>query len=104
MLVDELLIFLFDGRPHCLAAPIGAWLAASRRFTAFVTLHDTKIRKKLRTARTPENVRDLRLELETAYLLLREKSFSLVYEPQPPAHARCPDFAVTFSTSDLFMV
>jgi hypothetical protein len=49
-------------------------------------------------------VLDLRLELETAYLLLQEKRLSLVYEPLQPGHSRRPDFAVTFTTSLTFMV
>ena len=101
---DELLTSLFGGQSHLLAAPMAAWLASSRRFTAFVTTFHTKIRKKLRTTQEPESLRDLQLELETGYLLLREKSLSLVYEPQPGGQARGPDFAVTFTTSIVFMV
>ena len=104
MLIDELLTYLFDGQSHLLADPMATWLASSRRFTAFVTTHHTKIRKKLRTAQEPESLRDLQLELETAYLLLRERSLSLAYEPQHPELGRSPDFAVSFTTSLVFMV
>lgn len=102
--IDELLIYLFDGKPHILAGPMANWLASSRRFTAFVNAHHTKIRKKIRVAQEQENLRDLQLELETAYLLLRERSLSLVYEPQHPDLGRSPDFAVSFTTSLVFMV
>lgn len=104
MLIDELLTYLFDRQSHLLAEPMATWLASSRRFTAFVNTHHTKIRKKLRTAQEPESLRDLQLELETAYLLLRERSLSLVYEPGHPQYGRSPDFAVTFTTSLVFMV
>ena len=104
MLIDELLTYLFDGQSHPLAASMADWLGSSRRFTAFVTTHHTKIRKKLRTAQEPESLRDLQLELETAFLLLRERSLSLAYEPQHPKLGRGPDFAVTFTTSLTFMV
>ena len=104
MLIDELLTTLFDGQSHFIASPMAAWLASSRRFTAFVNAHHTKIRKKLRTAQEPESLRDLQLELETAYLLLREKSLSMAYEPQHRDLGRSPDFAVTFTTSLEFMV
>ena len=104
MLIDELLAYLFDDQSHPLAASMATWLASSRRFTAFVTTHHTKIRKKLRTAQEPESLRDLQLELETAFLLLRERSLSLAYEPQHPKLGRGPDFAVTFTTSLTFMV
>ena len=104
MFVDDLLLYLFDGQPHILAAPMAMWLSSSRRFAAFVTTFRTKIRKKLRATPEPESVRDLRLELETAYLLLQERSLSLVYEPQSCGQSRCPDFAVSFTTSVNFMV
>lgn len=104
MLTDELLTYLFDGQAHLLAEPMAAWLASSRRFSSFVNTHHTKIRKKLRTSQDPERLRDLQLELETAYLLLREKSLSLEYEPVHPREGRSPDFAVTFTTSLTFMV
>jgi hypothetical protein len=102
MPADELLAYLFDGKSHALAPSISAWLTASRRFTAFVTTFRDKIRKKLRTTQDPEMLQDLQLELETAYLLLREQPFYLVYEPQCEQR-RCPDFAVTFTTSLTFM-
>jgi hypothetical protein len=106
MLIDELLSYLFDGQvqSHLLAAPMASWLVSSRRFTAFVNTHHTKIRKKIRTIQGTENLRDLQLELETAYLLLRESSLSLAYEPQHPELGRSPDFAVSFTTSIEFMV
>lgn len=104
MLIDELITYLFDGQPHILAESMEKWLASSRRFTAFVNSHHTKIRKKLRTVHGAENLRDLQLELETAYLLLRERSLNVAYEPQHPELGRSPDFEVTFTTSLLFMV
>ncbi len=104
MITDELLFYLFDGQSHLLAQPMAAWLAASRRFTTFVTTFKDKIRKKLRVTQDPEGILDLRLELETAYLLLQERPLSLVYEPQPPRQARGPDFAVSFTTRLTFML
>lgn len=102
-LTDELLGYLFDGQLHPLTTPMTSWLIDSRRFTAFVNTFRDKIRKKLRTMQEPERLHDLQLELETAYLLLRERSLSVVYEPQL-GQIRCPDFAVSFTTSLTFMV
>jgi hypothetical protein len=103
MLINELHTYLFDGQPHILSAPMENWLTSSRRFTAFVTNARDKIRKKIRVTQDPETLLDLRLELETAYRLLQEKSLSLVYEP-PCGQGRCPDFAVSFTTSMTFMI
>jgi len=104
MLVDEILMYLFDGQPHPLDAPMRVWLSSSRRFTAFVNAFHTKIRKKLRATQDTEGLLDLRLELETAFLLLQEPALSVVYEPLPIRQSRGPDFAVTFTTSTVFML
>src|ERR1051325_10195105 len=107
ILVDELLTYLFDGQPHLLAQlaqPMGRWLAESRRFTAFVDDFRNKIRKKIRVTQERESLLDLRLELETAYLLLQERSLSLVYEPLLSGKSRGPDFAMSFTTSTAFML
>ena len=104
MLIDELLAYLFDGQPHLLATSMATWLASSRRFTAFVNTYHNKIRKKLRATQEMERLLDLRLELETAYLLLQERALSLVYEPPTGGQSRGPDFAVTYTTSTSFMV
>jgi len=104
MLIDELLTYLFNGQSHLLAGPMATWLTSSRRFTAFVTTFRDKIRKKLRTTHDHETLYDLRLELETAYLLLQERTLNLSYEPEQSKQVRSPDFAVTFTTSLTFMV
>lgn len=104
MLIDELLRYLFDGQSHILAPPMAAWLGSSRRFTAFVNTFRDKIRKKLRVTQDQETLYDLRLELETAYLLLQERNLSVAYEPEHAGPGRSPDFAVNFTTSLTFMV
>lgn len=103
MLTEELLTYLFDGAPHPLSATMATWLA-TRRFAEFVTTFRAKIRKKLRTTSDPETLRDLRLELATAYRLLQERTLHVVYEPQPLRQGRGPDFAVTYTTSLTFLV
>jgi hypothetical protein len=102
-LIDELLIYLFDGQSHPLTAPMTNWLMSSRRFAILINTFRDKLRKKLRTMPDQERLLDLQLELETAYLLLQERSLSVVYEPQL-GQVRYPDFAVTFTTSLTFMV
>lgn len=104
MLTDELLTYLFDGQSHILAQPMATWLASSRRYATFVDDFRDKIRKKIRVTQDPETLLDLRLELETAYRLLQERTLSLAYEPQLAERVRSPDFAVTYTTSLTFMV
>lgn len=80
------------------------WLSTSRRFTTFASEAKSKIRKKLRTAEDAESLRDVALELQTAYLLLQERAFTLEYEPKIPEQLRSPDFAVNFTTHSTFML
>lgn len=104
MLTEELITYLFDGKSHLLVPPMTRWLASSRQFTTFVRTFQDKIRKKVRVTQDPETILDLHLELETAYLMLHERAFSLVYEPQLAEKVRSPDFAVSFTTSVTFML
>lgn len=101
--VDDLHAYLFDGTPHTLSPQMLSWLTSSRRFATFARDAASKIRKKLRAAHDPESAADLKLELETAYLLVQQRPFSVVYEPQS-GQARRPDFAVTFTTHSTFML
>lgn len=102
--VDDLHAYLFDGQPHPLAPQMLSWLTSSRRFVSFVGDTRSKVRKKLRAAQEPESAADLLLELETAYLLLRERALSVVYEPHMPGGPRRPDFAVSYTTHSTFML
>ena len=102
MSTDELLTYLFSGQPHPLSPTLATWLTSSRRFREFATTFRAKIRKKLRS-KDSESLRDLHFELGTAYLLVRERALSLVYEP-PCGGKRCPDFLVTFTTSFTLML
>ena len=100
---DEGLDDLFEGRPHALAPIVAAWLASSRRFARFVHDHHSKIRKKLRAVQDHESVRDLHIELETAFQFAHDKALTPVYEPATGTSRR-PDFAVRYTTSLEFMV
>jgi hypothetical protein len=105
MLNNEVISFLFDGKSSPLSEAMVHWLASSRRFAAFVDMFRDKIRKKIRVIQTPQSLLDLQLELETAYLLLREKTLSVMYEPDHAKRVvRAPDFAVTYTTSMTFML
>jgi hypothetical protein len=104
MIIHETLNYLFDNNPHILRVPLTTWMKDTPRFADFVTLHQAKIRKKIKSIRNFENAQDLRAELETAYLLLQEKRFDLAYEPYNKKAGRGPDFAVTFKTHTIFNV
>jgi len=104
MTTDELLAYIFDRKPHTLSQPMADWFSSSRPFVTFANTFRDKIRKKIRVTQDLESILDLRLELETAYLLLQEKSLSVVYEPLQAERSRSPDFAVSYTTSLTFMV
>jgi hypothetical protein len=96
---DELLAFLGASPP--VQTTLRSWLNDSPRFLAFVDSYRDKIRKKLRTAEGDEGARDVLSELETAYALLREPRFALVYEANAIGQARGPDFSLTWRTHTL---
>jgi hypothetical protein len=104
MVIQETLNYLFDHRPHVLAPPLTHWMSELPRFADFVQTHRDKIRKKIRGSPSADGFQDLRAELETAYLLLRERRFTLAYEPYGQGTGRGPDFAVTFRTRLTFNV
>ncbi len=104
MNAGELTAFLFAGQQHRLQAQVGAWLAESARFCAFVEAQRDKIRKKARMAGDEEARRDLLVELGTAHRLLREKRFTLAYEPFAANKTRGPDYGVTYTTKFSFTV
>ncbi len=102
--VDALLGEIFEGKHTAFAAEFGEWVRGSRRFKAFATEHRNKLRAKLKNARDEASVLDVRAEVETAALLLREPRFEVEYETYTAQKRRGPDFTVTFKTHTPFNV
>src|SRR5205085_2855108 len=75
-----------------------------RRFKAFAIRYRSKIRSKLKNVRDEAGMKDLRAELETATLLLRDERFTVDYEKYAASRQRAPDFTVTFKTHTPFNV
>jgi hypothetical protein len=101
---DDLITYLFEGRPHRLTGSLRQWLEASPRFTAFVEIYRDKIRKKVRVTREPESILDLLGELEVAYCLLDDRRLEVAYEPYASVKRRGPDFAVTYRSNLVFNI
>jgi hypothetical protein len=102
--LDDLLNDIFEGKKPAFYAEFEGWVGDSRRFKAFAIRYRGKIRAKLKNARADGGLSDLRAELETAALLLREARFSLEYETYAASKQRGPDFTVTFKTHITFNV
>jgi hypothetical protein len=102
--LDELLEYTFDGEKPAFYGEFEGWVRSSRRFRAFAGSHRGKIRAKVKSARDEGGMLDLRAELETAVLLLRDDRFTLAYEAYAAAKQRGPDFTVTFKTHTPFNV
>ncbi len=102
--LDDLLDTIFDGKKHALYPEFEGWVKSSRRFKAFAISYRGKIRMKLKNVRDEAGMKDLRAELETAVLLLREERFTLEYEKFASTKQRSPDFMVTFKTHTPFNV
>ena len=102
--LDDLLDDIFDGKKPALYHEFEGWARGSRRFKAFAISYRSKIRAKLKNVRDKGGMKDLRAELETAALLLREERFTLEYEKYAASKKRGPDFTVTFKTHTPFNV
>ncbi len=102
--IDDLLHYIFNGEKPALYIELETWIRESRRYKEFATHYRSKIRAKLKNARDEDGEKDVRAELETAALLLREKSFTLEYEHYAAAKQRGPDFTLTFKTHTPFNV
>lgn len=102
--IDDLLDDIFDGKKPALYAEFAGWVRESRRFKAFATSYQSKIRAKVKNARDDNRINDLRAELETAAILLGEERFTLEYEKYAASKQRSPDFTVTFKTHTPFNV
>lgn len=102
---SELLASIFGAESHALRAECAAWMASSRPFRAFLEEQAGKVRKKARQAGDAETLRDLRLEMDTAYrLLVSDRRVTLAYERYLADKARGPDFTVTFKGHVVFNV
>jgi hypothetical protein len=89
--IRALLDAAFGSPEHPLASWYAGLLAVSPPLRAFVAANATKIRKKARQARAPDEQRDLRCELAVAAALADRRS-PLTYEPLAAAGGRGPDF------------
>lgn len=94
---DQLLDYLFDDKPHTLFRPMSHWIT-SRRYKEFATEYRDKIRKKIRITQNDSAIQDLTAELAVAYQLVRQKRFTVEYEPYGSQKTRGPDFGVTFKS------
>lgn len=105
MTESELLGAIFGGEIHPLREACAAWIVSSRPFRAFLEENAAKIRKKARQASDAESLRDLQLEMDTAYrLLLADRRVALTYERYLADKMRGPDFTVTFKGHLVFNV
>ena len=86
-----------------MADELRAWLAGSTRFRSFAEANRDKIRKKLRTAREAESLRDVRAELLAAELLLADRRIDMSFEAYGSGK-RGPDFTVTFRGTRTFNI
>jgi hypothetical protein len=100
--VERLASDLLDRRAgDRLAEELRDWLTASARFRAFAEAHRAKIRKKLRTAGDAEALRDVRVELCVARLLLSDPRVELAFEAYGSGRGG-PDFTVTYRGTGTF--
>ena len=94
--IARLCATLFGATP--LEGQCRTWAVREPRFAAFLDTYQTKIGKKLRGVGDEAGYLDLLAELDVAHRLLRDRGFTLIYEPTLAQKERGPDFAVVFKT------
>ena len=99
----ELLQHVLEGAAGGLETELAAWLDERDRFEAFLAAHRDKVRKKVRSARDGEALRDVRAELLVASLLARDRRFSVEYEAAGSTSGG-PDLTVAFRQNRRFTV
>jgi hypothetical protein len=97
--LDDLMLSLFADTTTCAGADVERWARRSRRFRHFLDQHASKIRAKVRSAKTEPALHDVRAELEAAALLLSDDRFSVTYEGFRASGDRGPDFTVVFRSN-----
>lgn len=102
--LDDLIDDIFDRRDATLIPEFEGWARDSCRFIACATDYRSKRSNKLRNEPRDGGLHDLRAELETRALLLREKRFALEYDKYAALKQRGPDFTVTFKTHTPFNI
>lgn len=94
--IDDLVLLICGAPDHPIGASLRAWCLTSRPVLEFMEAHATKLRKKVRLARSDDERADLLAELSVGTLLAQDRRFQLRYESRPVAGKRAPDFEATF--------
>jgi hypothetical protein len=92
----ETVPYLAGEKDHMISGVIESWMSDSMKFAAFVHRYEDKIRKKIASAKTDEDIEDVRFELEVPYLLLLDERFQVEYEKYGVGGIRSPDVSVVF--------
>jgi hypothetical protein len=98
----ELFAFLFAHPTTEAKEMLTRWILQSRRFQSFMAEYRAKVRKKLRSARTPESLESLLLELDIARHLVEDPRCRVEYEKYGQGKNRHPDLTITFRTRTCF--
>ena len=104
MTVEKLVSQLFKQRFIPFRGELSEWLGISTAFLNFHRRNALKIAKKLATAKSDEDLCDIRSELEIALILCENKKLSIEYEKYESSDGRAPDFFVTYNGTFTFNV
>lgn len=102
--IDDLIQSICGTFDHPLAPLLRRWCTESRLFLDFAETYTPKIRKKTRLALNDDELADLLSELAVAAVLVRDRRFSVNYEPYRATALRAPDFQVLLKTHIPFHV
>lgn len=99
-LIDDILI----GKQHHISDYLMDWLSTCTKFRTFLRAYSSKIRSKIRNAKSDEDLEDIIFELEVAYLFLLDNRFELEYEKYGNGKSRAPDFYAIYDKFIFFNV
>jgi len=99
-LIDDIL----GGKQHYISDYLVNCLTTCPKFRNFLHDNHPKIKKKIKCAKTDEDLEDTRFELKVAYLFLLDNCFELEYEKYSIGNSRTPDFSIKFKQSINFNV
>lgn len=101
--MNGLIEFIFANTSHQVSSRLVSWLKNNSRFEDFTARNRDKIHKKVKGAKTNEDLEDVLAELFVAYLLILDRRITVQYERLGSGNSG-PDLSASFEQSLQFNV
>lgn len=101
---QQIIDYIIEVDNKTISKAMNYWLDSCDRFNDFTFKYRDKIRRKVRGAKTDEDLEDVRFELEIPWLFLSDERFDIEYEKFGDLTKRAPDFTVCFKGTTEFNI